>query len=57
MGRDGNRYVVVNSVGREISGAGIEPPTEGRRLQLTIDGDIQRAVEEGSARAASTVPP
>jgi penicillin-binding protein 2 len=47
MGRDGNRYVVVNSVGREISGAGIEPPTEGRRLQLTIDGDIQRAVEEG----------
>ena len=23
------------------------PPTEGRRLQLTIDGDIQRAVEEG----------
>jgi penicillin-binding protein 2 len=47
MGQDGNRYVVVNSVGREIRNAGDEQPTEGRRLQLTIDGDIQRAVEQG----------
>jgi penicillin-binding protein 2 len=47
MGRDGNRYVVVNSVGREIREAGDEMPVEGQRLQLTIDGDIQRAVEEG----------
>jgi penicillin-binding protein 2 len=47
MGQDGNRYVVVNSVGREIGAAGEEAATEGRRLQLTIDGDIQRAVEEG----------
>ncbi|MGH9313288.1 MAG: penicillin-binding protein 2 [Vicinamibacterales bacterium] len=48
MGRDGNRYVVVNSVGREVGLAGgDEKPVEGRRLQLTIDGDVQRAVEEG----------
>ncbi|HSL21177.1 MAG TPA: penicillin-binding protein 2 [Vicinamibacterales bacterium] len=47
MGKDGNRYVVVNSVGREIRMVGEEDPTEGRRLQLTIDYDIQRAVEEG----------
>jgi penicillin-binding protein 2 len=47
MGRDGNRYVVVNSVGREIRGVHTEPPVEGHRLQLTIDADIQRAVEEG----------
>jgi penicillin-binding protein 2 len=47
MGRDGNRYVVVNSVGREIRGVHREEPVEGHRLQLTIDADIQRAVEEG----------
>jgi penicillin-binding protein 2 len=47
MGRDGNRYVVVNSLGREISEARKEEPVEGRRLQLTIDYDVQRAVEEG----------
>jgi penicillin-binding protein 2 len=47
MGRDGNRYVVVNSVGREIREAGDEMPVEGQRLQLTIDGDMQRAVEDG----------
>jgi penicillin-binding protein 2 len=47
MGRDGNRYVVVNSVGREIQALREEEPLEGRRLQLTIDYDIQHAVEEG----------
>jgi len=47
MGTDGARVVVVNSVGREISTLEEQPPTEGRRLQLTIDSDVQRAIEEG----------
>jgi penicillin-binding protein 2 len=47
MGTDGARVVVVNSVGRKISTLEEQPPTEGRRLQLTIDHDVQRAIEEG----------
>jgi penicillin-binding protein 2 len=47
MGKDGAREVVVNSLGREIEEAKKRPPSEGRRLQLTIDADIQRATEEG----------
>jgi len=47
MGEDGARRVVVNSVGREIQTLGELAPVEGRRLQLTIDYDLQRAAEEG----------
>jgi penicillin-binding protein 2 len=49
MGSDGDRVVVVNSVGREISEVEnlLKWPTEGKRLQLTIDKDVQRATEEG----------
>jgi penicillin-binding protein 2 len=47
MGGDGARRVVVNSVGREMSTLEEVPPTEGRRLQLTVDYDVQRAVEDG----------
>jgi penicillin-binding protein 2 len=47
MGRDGDRYVRVNSRGREIAEIRTEPPSEGQRLQLTIDADVQRATEEG----------
>jgi penicillin-binding protein 2 len=47
MGRDGARRVVVNSLGREIETLGELAPTEGRRLQLTIDADLQHAVEDG----------
>ncbi len=47
MGRDGAKRVVVNSMGREMSTLDEEPPTEGKRLQLTIDYDVQRAVEDG----------
>ena len=47
MGADGARRVVVNSVGREIETLGERAPTEGTRLQLTIDSDLQRAVEDG----------
>ncbi len=46
MGQDGNRFVVVNSRGREIEELDHEPPVDGHRLQLTIDADMQRALEE-----------
>jgi penicillin-binding protein 2 len=48
MGVDGDRFVVVNSVGREIREVGKpQLPREGQRLQLTIDADVQRAIEDG----------
>jgi penicillin-binding protein 2 len=45
MGEDGAKRVVVNSVGREIRVDEKIDPTEGKRLQLTIDADVQRSVE------------
>jgi penicillin-binding protein 2 len=47
MGTDGNRRVIVNSVGREIDELDKVPPVDGRRFQLTIDADVQRALEDG----------
>jgi penicillin-binding protein 2 len=47
MGDDGARRVVVNSVGREIRTLEEEPATEGKRLTLTIDYDLQKALEDG----------
>jgi penicillin-binding protein 2 len=49
MGEDGAKVVVVNSVGREIDTVDELSfrPNEGRRVQLTIDIDLQRAAEEG----------
>ena len=47
MGSDGARRVVVNSVGREIRTLDEEMPTEGKRMQLTLDASMQRAAEEG----------
>jgi penicillin-binding protein 2 len=46
MGEDGAKRVVVNSVGREIRTLEEAPPTEGKRLQLTIDLDVQKAIED-----------
>jgi penicillin-binding protein 2 len=46
MGKDGARYVAVNSRGRELEERGEDEPTDGARLQLTIDYDLQRALEE-----------
>src|SRR5436190_22609988 len=43
MGEDGAKRVVVNSVGREIRTLEEDEPTEGKRLQLTVDFDVQRA--------------
>ena len=47
MGQDGAKRVVVNSVGREIRTLDEDPPAEGKRLRLTIDYDIQKAIEDG----------
>jgi len=51
MGEDGARRVVVNSMGREIRTLEEVPPREGRRVQLTIDYDLQKAAEEGFRHA------
>ena len=51
MGQDGARHVVVNSMGREISTLEEVPPVEGRRVQLTIDYDLQKAAEDGFKHA------
>ena len=47
MGADGARRVVVNSVGREIRTLDEDQPIEGTRLQLTIDSEVQQAIEDG----------
>jgi penicillin-binding protein 2 len=48
-GDDGRSNVVVNSVGRrvQIQPLGQEDPREGERMQLTIDYDMQKALEDG----------
>jgi penicillin-binding protein 2 len=47
MGEDGAKRVVVNSLGREIRETEKIEATEGKRVQLTIDADVQRSVENG----------
>ena len=47
MGEDGARRVVVNSLGREIREIDKVRPTEGRRVQLTLNLSMQKAAEEG----------
>ena len=47
MGVDGSRFVRVNSVGREIEPLNTEDPVEGKRMRLTLDYDVQRALEDG----------
>jgi len=51
MGQDGAKVVAVNSLGREIRTLEEVPPVEGRRLQLTVDADLQRAAEDGFRHA------
>src|SRR5207244_7990002 len=46
QGKDGAKFVAVNSKGRELEAEGIEEPVDGARLQLTIDYDLQHALEE-----------
>ena len=47
MGKDGAKEVIVNSLGREIEKREELPSTEGKRLQLTIDYDLQKAAQDG----------
>lgn len=49
MGDDGARRVVVNSTGREIRTLEEIQPQEGTRLKLTLDYDVQKAVEDAFA--------
>ncbi len=48
MGQDGSRRTVVNSHGKELGGQPLSqiPPTPGKPLKLTIDLDLQIAMEE-----------
>lgn len=45
MGTDGNRFVIVDSRGREVEELVRQEPVDGSRVQLTIDADMQRALE------------
>ena len=45
MGDDGERHVMVNSVGREVEMIDEVPPGAGRQIQLTLDYELQRAAE------------
>jgi len=47
MGEDGAKRVVVNSVGREIRTLEEDAPNEGKRVALTVDYDVQKALEDG----------
>lgn len=49
MGKDGDKPVLVSSTGREIQVLSefIVDPVDGHRVQLTIDADVQRALEQG----------
>ena len=49
MGKEGVKEVVVNSVGREIGIVDETQPTVGRPMQLTIDSDIQKSIEDAFA--------
>ena len=51
MGERGARRVMVNSLGREIRTIEEIRPTQGRRVQLTLDSDLQRAAEDGFREA------
>jgi penicillin-binding protein 2 len=53
MGTEGNRTMIVNSVGREIKHLEDQSknPIEGRTVQLTIDADVQKATEDAFTAA------
>lgn len=46
MGRDGRRRVVVNSRGVEVAEAERQPPVAGPSLTLTLDAELQRAMDD-----------
>ncbi len=54
-GKDGGRQVEVDARGREIAFLGIEEPLPGARMTLTIDLDVQLALEEALGGAGAGV--
>jgi penicillin-binding protein 2 len=46
MGRDGQRRVIVNSRGLEVAEKDRVPPSDGPPMTLTLDVDLQRAMDE-----------
>ena len=46
MGTEGTKTVVVNSLGRQLQELSSQDPREGKRLELTIDADIQKATDD-----------
>jgi penicillin-binding protein 2 len=56
MGKDGLRRLIVNSRGREVAELHRDPPEEGPSLTLTLDQDLQAAMEQAfHGRAGSGV--
>ena len=54
-GAPGRRMIQVNAAGRKVKDLGIEEPTHGIDLYLTIDLDAQRAAEESLGDRAGAV--
>jgi penicillin-binding protein 2 len=50
MGTDGTPIVIIDSRGRDVDELERQEPIDGHRVQLTIDADMQRALE-GAFRA------
>lgn len=46
MGTDGQRRVIVNNLGKEVSRLSQQDPIPGKEIQLTIDYDVQLAAEQ-----------
>jgi penicillin-binding protein 2 len=55
QGGPGRRMIQVNAAGRKVKDLGIEEPTHGIDLYLTIDLDAQRAAEEALGDRAGAV--
>ncbi|MEB3342368.1 penicillin-binding protein 2 [Okeania sp.] len=53
----GNRLIEVDAKGNELQELGVESPTPGKSVKLTIDLDIQKAIEKalGNRRGAAVV--
>lgn len=54
-GAPGRRMIQVNAVGRKVKDLGIEEPTHGIDLYLTIDLDVQRAAEDALGSRSGAV--
>jgi penicillin-binding protein 2 len=60
MGRDGLRRLIVNSRGMEVAETERQPPVDGPNLTLTLDSDLQKAMDlafQGRAGSAIALDP